>query len=473
MITDRQSSDRTVAEPVLPKSPVVDEARENSGPDAENTPMLDLSPEMVAALVPYLEESVVVVREEWEVAAYLTPPHGLSGRYRGVGSHAMSHLHPDDALRLFEWGTAAYRAEPGWSGTTAARLRQTDGSFGRFVLTIHNCRDHPVIRGMVVSTRRWSGDVDPDSVGIGPGIGAETLAELLPIGLAVLSPLGKPVFANPVAAELLGADLADLRAGLLADVVAPEDRSRVSAVIAELATRAGRARLQLTPGDEGRLIELELVSREPGAQTDTTLVIVTVQDVTHRFVRERQLEHQANHDPLTGLANRAWLLDHLHERMEAGDDLVVAFVDLDRFKAVNDRLGHLAGDAVLAAVASGLEACLHPGEVAARVGGDEFVIVSGALADDLLADFSQRIHLAVATVPAARRQRVGVSVGMARSVAEDEPWGLLRRADAAMYAEKRRVDRRSDPRGISPVGRGRSSYRSASAAPPTLPFEPI
>lgn len=467
MTTDRERLDGASDCTLAPQVPAVG----GPFPDDEAAPALDPSPEMVRALLPYLEESVMVVRDEWEVAANLTPPRGLTGRPRGVGSHAMTFLHPDDALRLFEWGMAAFRAEPGWSGVTTARVQQPDGSFKQFDLTIHNRRDHPVINGLVVSSRRSHREADQASDGIGQGIRAETLAELLPIGVAVLSPLGTTLFANAVAAELLGSEVEDLCAGLLTDVVAPEDRSRLSAIIADLAARPGRERLRLAPGDEGRLIELKLVSHEDGGPAETALVIATVQDLTHRLAREQQLVHRANHDPLTGLANRAWLLDHLHERLVTGEPMTVAYVDLDRFKSVNDRLGHLAGDAVLAAVATGLDGCLHPGEVAARVGGDEFVIVSGVLDDNQLADFSQRIHLAVATVPAARRQRVGVSVGLARSSPDDEPWGLLRRADAAMYGEKRRVDRRSGSAGADLASKA-LSYPSRQVTPAPLPSDP-
>lgn len=405
--------------------------------DGARSPALEMDREMLAALLPYLGESVMVVREGWEVAANLTPPGGLIGRPRMPGSHAMLHLHPDDALRIFGIGTEAFRTEPGWTGTTSARIQHADGSFERYEVVIHNRRDHPVIRGMVICTRRWVGAGDP-SAGL-PGVRAEALVDLLPVGVVVVSPAGRPVFANAVAAELLGTEVEPLCAGLLVDAVAEVDRPALAGLIRELAARPARRRLELAANAEGRLLELDLVSGEPDAVVGVQLVVATISDVTHRNTREQQLAHRANHDGLTGLANRAWLLDHLHERMERSPGLVLAFIDLDRFKAVNDRLGHVAGDAVLAAVGAGLEGCLHPGEVAARVGGDEFVIVSGDLDDDALADFDQRIRLAVATVPAARRQRVGVSVGLARSVAGDEPWGLLRRADAAMYDEKRRL----------------------------------
>jgi diguanylate cyclase (GGDEF)-like protein/PAS domain S-box-containing protein len=414
---------------------------------------------MVAALLPYLAESVLVVRDGWEVAVSLAAPDGLVGRARPIGTHVMSRVHPDDALRLFEVGTAALRTEPGWSGTATARIRQDDGTFAAVDVTIHNRLDHPVIRGMVVCTRAAHVAPAPPEPPRSPAIHAETLAEVLPIGVAILLPNGTPLYANPVAAELLGADRDVLCGGALASVLRPHDGDAVATTIEALARRVGRQRLVIGPDAEDRMLELDFVSRGDAGTGEVQVVVLTIQDVTHRYARERQLEHLANHDPLTGLANRAWLLDHLHERMERGDDLVVAFVDLDRFKAVNDRLGHHAGDDVLTAVGAGLLGCLHPGEVAARVGGDEFVVVSAALDADQVADFDQRIRLAVATVAPARRQRVGASVGVATSIAGDEPWALLQRADSAMYEEKRRVDRRV-PTGVTRNG-----------TDPTLPFD--
>ncbi|QXC59202.1 GGDEF domain-containing protein [Aquihabitans sp. G128] len=404
-------------------------------------PGTEATPEMLAKLVPFLQESVMVVRAGWEVVANLTSPDGVTGRPKRAGDHAMTYVHPDDALRLFEAGSQVFQTEPGWSGATSVRLQLPDGSFRPFDLEVHNRQDDPVIQGMVLCTRPWSGTVGPISPELPADMGAALLAEHLPIGVAVLSPQGRPVFANDIAAELLGTDVATLCSGPLIEAMAPADRDRVAATVEDLSRRPGQDTFTLAVdgADAGeRLIEAAFTSRAGSGGLEVQLVVLTIQDVTHRQEREQRLEHQANHDLLTGLANRAWLLDHLHVRLEQDDDLVVAFIDLDRFKAVNDRLGHVAGDAVLSAVAEGIEASLHPGECVARVGGDEFVVVAPHVDDDQSADLSQRIHLAVATVPVARRELVGVSVGLARSLPGDQPWDLLSRADAAMYEQKGR-----------------------------------
>src|SRR5215208_6889068 len=102
----------------------------------------------------------------------------------------------------------------------------------------------------------------------------------------------------------------------------------------------------------------------------------TIEDVTDRLAFEAQLAHQANHDPLTGLPNRTKLADYVAERfVRGGSGLACLFLDLDNFKVVNDSLGHSAGDELLAEVAGRLRTSVRPGDMVARFGGDEFVVV--------------------------------------------------------------------------------------------------
>jgi diguanylate cyclase (GGDEF)-like protein len=160
---------------------------------------------------------------------------------------------------------------------------------------------------------------------------------------------------------------------------------------------------------------------------------------------QEQLRYQALHDPLTSLANRALFTDHVQHAVARGDrhdrQLAVLFLDLDDFKAVNDSLGHGAGDSLLVAVAERLRACLRPGDTAARFGGDEFAILLediAAPADAVAA--AERIGEALHApfFVQNRELRVGASVGIAVRSVETDATQLLRNSDVAMYIAKRR-----------------------------------
>lgn len=158
----------------------------------------------------------------------------------------------------------------------------------------------------------------------------------------------------------------------------------------------------------------------------------------------KELERRVTHDSLTGLANRDLLFAHmelmLHQRRPGG--IAVVFIDLDRFKAVNDRLGHRAGDRLLVNVAERLRSVVRIGDVAARIGGDEFVVVGEADDQDDANRFGRRIAESVA----GWVQLAGELVEMTASVGVtfvEAGGGLsvdtaLARADACMYEAKRR-----------------------------------
>jgi diguanylate cyclase (GGDEF)-like protein len=160
---------------------------------------------------------------------------------------------------------------------------------------------------------------------------------------------------------------------------------------------------------------------------------------------EKRFRHQAYHDALTGLANRTLLfdrIDHALARCARGKPSVaVLLLDLDGFKAVNDRLGHSAGDQLLVSVAEELRQCLRPGDTVARLGGDEFAIVL----EDLIRPEDAEVA-AARILEALRRSmpmvgggsRVTASIGVALAAGEETgATDLLRNADAAMYAAKR------------------------------------
>jgi diguanylate cyclase (GGDEF)-like protein len=167
---------------------------------------------------------------------------------------------------------------------------------------------------------------------------------------------------------------------------------------------------------------------------------------TARLHAERvaMLSHEAYHDMLTGLPNRRMVLDHLaaaaSRARRNGQLLGVLFVDLDRFKHINDSYGHLIGDVVLRSTAERLRGAVRGGDLAGRLGGDEFVVVLEGLTDQAALDAAaQRVERAVV---GAVRVDDGLTLHIAASVGrvlarEDDPWEeLIARADLDMYRVK-------------------------------------
>jgi diguanylate cyclase (GGDEF)-like protein/PAS domain S-box-containing protein len=189
-----------------------------------------------------------------------------------------------------------------------------------------------------------------------------------------------------------------------------------------------------------------VVSRDADGQASMVQGILV--DISDRKDLEDQLRHQALHDPLTGLPNRVLLVDRLSHALvrRTGDNgVAVLFVDLDDFKAINDTLGHAAGDSLLHLVADRLSHVLRAGDTAARLGGDEFAFllegaaprqaeeVAGRLLDALAEPFDLEGRRATLTASIGIAARAGFVSPAAAAETADE---LLRDADTAMYAAK-------------------------------------
>jgi len=186
--------------------------------------------------------------------------------------------------------------------------------------------------------------------------------------------------------------------------------------------------------------------------SDRSVVRMTKQFDTERTrlqqelaIEQTRLAHHAYHDALTGLPNRRLFFDRLSHALEIshrlGIDLGLLFVDLDRFKAINDRLGHLAGDQVLIATAERLLAACRESDTVARLGGDEFVILCEHLHEptDQLIALAERIghRLAAPVITSEEQLDITASIGITTTIAGDNADALLRQADRAMYIAKR------------------------------------
>jgi diguanylate cyclase (GGDEF)-like protein/PAS domain S-box-containing protein len=289
-----------------------------------------------------------------------------------------------------------------------------------------------------------------------------------PVGLALVDAraAGGPAFVqvNRALGRILGRPRAGLVGQPLAAVTHPDDAPAIRTVLGELVAgtvtaHRDEARCRHADGRELCVLVNAWATRAaPGDRARSARhVVLHVEDITDRRHAELELSHRALHDGLTGLPNRALLLDHLTGALaraeRQGTHVAVMFLDLDHFKEVNDTLGHDAGDRLLVDVAGRLRRCLRETDTAARLGGDEFVVVCEGLATPEQAAISAgRIAGALRTeIPAPHHPlTVTVSVGVATSRGTSAPADLLREADAAMYRAKER---------------GRARYEFAEATP--------
>ena len=262
---------------------------------------------------------------------------------------------------------------------------------------------------------------------------------------------GTCTYVSPALLEVLGRPRADVLGHQPIDLVHPEDQQLVvaehDAVLADLQARTFRYRVRHR---DDRWLWCESVVR-PVLGDDGTLheMQTSTRDITARVEAEQRLSRLALADPLTGLSNRAALTQQLGDMLGEEGELALLFLDLDRFKVVNDSLGHSAGDELLRVVAGRLAGACREGDVVARLGGDEFVVVAQGLDEGAAVALADRIQqvLAVPVGVAGHELVVSASVGIVAAGA-DRPQGqdaetLVRDADVSMYRAKARGRARS------------------------------
>jgi diguanylate cyclase (GGDEF)-like protein/PAS domain S-box-containing protein len=268
------------------------------------------------------------------------------------------------------------------------------------------------------------------------------------IGMGVVSLDGRWLQVNHSLCDIVGYEDRELLSSNIRDITHREDLVSLDEQIQRLAdgTISSHQTEVRYAHKHGKEVWSHLgMSLVRDGQAKPLHLIFQIQDITDRKRAEEQLLHDAFHDALTGLPNRALFMDHVKMAIQrsrrSGDRLFAAlFLDLDRFKIINDSLGHMVGDQLLVGIAHRLEACLRPGDTVARLGGDEFTILLEDLAetDDAL-DVARRVQEAVSQPFNIGGHEVftTASIGIALSTtgyerAED----LLRDADTAMYRAK-------------------------------------
>jgi diguanylate cyclase (GGDEF)-like protein/PAS domain S-box-containing protein len=261
--------------------------------------------------------------------------------------------------------------------------------------------------------------------------------------IAVVNDTSGVVYASPSYDRIVALASKALVGRSMLDVVEPDDRDVVrEAVLTSIATSSSTAiEYRLLTGD-GRTVWVESVLR-PHTRPDRKVVMST-RLVDERKNREEMLRRQATTDPLTGLANRAGAMIGLDEFLAADrpGKVGLLFCDLDKFKPVNDRLGHAAGDQLLREVAERLRSCTRAEDIVARLGGDEFLfLLDGVTSQAEVEEVGRRVaaHVARPVRIAGKTVRVSMSIGTAvgeRRITAAA--ALLERADTAMYSAKRR-----------------------------------
>jgi diguanylate cyclase (GGDEF)-like protein/PAS domain S-box-containing protein len=260
--------------------------------------------------------------------------------------------------------------------------------------------------------------------------------------LLVVDGRGTLTYVAPAAERLLGATVGDspLR---LARLVHLSDRERLLRTVQEWLRDGGRElRTELRVRDlGGQVHHLDIHAQDLRGDPAVAGLVLAARDDTDRKRAEEDLAFRARHDALTGLANRARILDELRTRLvDAGDAAVaVLFIDLDRFKLINDSHGHAVGDQVLVALADRLFRLTGEGDIVGRLGGDEFVVIapSAGAADDAMR-LADRVRAALdGPITVAQRELfVSGSIGVALGESGDNAAAVLRNADTAMYRAK-------------------------------------
>ena len=264
--------------------------------------------------------------------------------------------------------------------------------------------------------------------------------------IAILAPDGVIHYLSSAAQSRWGVAPESLEGVSVFTLMLPEEADLARTLVAQAAAEAGgslTAELRLRYDDGSwRLSQMILTNllTEPGIEG----IVLTCRDVSERKAFEEQLAHQAFHDALTGLPNRALFMERLRHALSRARRQVttvgVIFLDLDNFKVVNDSLGHEAGDSLLVAVAERLGDCVRAGDTVARLGGDEFTILLEDLADDSqLLGLAERITQVLHTpfLVSGREIVTTGSLGIAASLGDSRlPDELLREADTAMYRAK-------------------------------------
>jgi diguanylate cyclase (GGDEF)-like protein/PAS domain S-box-containing protein len=386
---------------------------------------------------------IILVTDERGYLQYVSPAfERILGRAAGPFENEFmgSFVHPDDHERITR-EIAPLLEDPSRVLRTAVRARDEQGQWRHFESTITNRLGDPDVGGIVANLHDIT-DLRAAHERF------RSAFENAPIGMATSDLEGRILRANPAFGAIVGRQPDELIGISVHDLTHVDDRPSSSGEMHQL----------VSTGSGGYQIEKRYIHRDGHEvwvsasvscvrddQDNPLYLIGQVEDVTERRALRERLAYAAIHDPLTGLPNRELFMDRLEVALRrssrGGHRVAVIFLDLDRFKLINDSLGHDVGDNVLGAVADRLNSVMRSSDTLARFGGDEFTVLCDDLATETDAvELAQRLVLAMGQPLALPTGEVFVSlsVGIALSCVGEPGPALLRNADIAMYRAKER-----------------------------------
>lgn len=362
-----------------------------------------------------------------------------------VGRRITEFAHPDDLDRIRSAGDTA---NEGGRVTFEARYITKDGDYRWLEITARPLADEDgVIVGRAGSCRDVTSEVQAWQALERSEQRFRLAMESAPTGMAVVDLERRLVEVNAALCRMLGREPSWLLAHGLADIVHPSDEAidlRLRDEVLSSPSTSATHEMRLVRRDRATVWvqhSVGLLRDEAGVPLSYVSQFVNVTEA--REAREA-LHFLATHDPLTQLLNRRELLARMSTVLghpaRAGRRLAVLFADLDGLKAINDTFGHGAGDRLIAEAGARIARQVRDDDLAARIGGDEFVVVLpavGSLDDALLVAAKVRDAIVEPVVISGQPLPVGVSIGVALAEEGEDATVVLQRADAALYRAKR------------------------------------
>lgn len=386
---------------------------------------------------------IIIVTNQAGIMQYVSPAFDRilgrsadSYRQESMGTF----IHPDDLVRMSN-EFPPLLIDPTRVLRTELRGQDARGVWRHFEVTVTNHLDDPDVGGIVGNLHDITELREAHER-------FRSAFENAPIGMAMTSLDGRIIRANPALGEIVGRLPEDLRGVCVHDITHPDDKESSSAEMRRLVSSASvgyqleKRYIHLDGHEVWVAVSVSCVRDEQGA---ALYLIGQVEDITERRALRENLAYAAIHDSLTRLPNRELFMDRLdfalRRATRARHEVAVIFLDLDRFKLINDSLGHEVGDQVLIAVADRLNAAMRATDTIARFGGDEFTVLCEAVSSESdCVEVAQRLVMAMAQPLALQSGEVFVtlSVGIALSSAGTSGADMLRNADVAMYRAKER-----------------------------------